>query len=54
MVCFPQLPPLILDGTKKLIRIVSKDNPYKNNADLVLNYEGIENLDLQFELRFNI
>ena len=46
MLIFPNMPPLLLDGEKKIIRIVSNDSYYAKNADLVLNYENVHDFDM--------
>jgi hypothetical protein len=38
--------PLLLDGSKKLYKIVSMDSHHKENADLVLNYPNVINFDM--------
>lgn len=53
-VLFPDTKPLVIDGKKKVVRIVSKDSPYKSSADLVLHHEGLSNVDIQIETRLDV
>ena len=43
---FPNLPPLILDGKKRLVRIVSRESYHKKSADFVLKYDNVLNFDM--------
>jgi hypothetical protein len=45
-IIFEECDPLILDGSKKTFRIVSKDSAYRSLADLVLPQDDLVNVDI--------